>query len=191
MNIKIMIVPGVCKDVVVPDGSNVLTAAAAARVLATDIDWVELAKAREVRVNGKKFSNTESVDESQGFFGSITSTPLETGQVVMIVTKVKGNGLCVLVCTVNGEQYSLETPDKLCNILASPVGMDVDNVASITVNGEVAHLEDMVGNGDDIQVSFVQEAGQIVQEGEALIVVNGVGFNIDEKDEAMKAILDL
>lgn len=152
--LKIMVVPGKIASVEFHAGMTVLGAAEAAAQQCPDVDWKGLALDREVRVQNRKYSNTDGAPE--GYFGSVQTTALEDGQVILILTKIKGNaGEACLTCTVNGQAYALESPDQIGNVLRDVVDYDLEEVASVCVNGEVSPLDQLVGNGDEITVKFI------------------------------------
>lgn len=158
MDIKIMVVPGKITKVTVPNGSTVLNVCEAAAQQIPGVDWVGLAKDREVRVQNRKFSNSEEIKE--GTFGSISRTPLNDGDVVLILTKIKGNtdvGDGVLSCTINGEMYALESPEQVGKVLETVLGMDLSKVQSILINGAEAAANQLVGSDDDIKVVMKPE----------------------------------
>jgi len=185
-----MLVPGPLLDLEVPAGTTVLGLARAAQAQNTDatIDWVFLAKDREVRVNKRKFSNTSEIDATKGYVGSIVSTPLTAGQIVLIIKRLKGNdgSAGVLTCTINNKGYALETPDTIANVLKNVVGIDPATVATVEVNWEPARLEDLIGDEDVIDVTFI---GDDV----APIIVDGQPFDSDDagKLAAIDAIMEL
>ncbi len=156
MTIKMMLVPGAICSLELPEGSTVLDAAQAAETakpLASGQSWTELVKDREVRVQNRKFSNVEEVPE--GYFGSINTTPLEDGQVVLILTKIKGND-AVITCYIDGKEFALETPVQAQMAMAEAAGIDLDDVDFIRINGEEAELDRLVGSGDRIEVIYFE-----------------------------------
>ncbi|MDO8669364.1 MAG: hypothetical protein Q7K65_03670 [Candidatus Buchananbacteria bacterium] len=176
MNVQIMVVPGPILDVTVPDGGTVMDVAVKAEEIKPEVEWVALTGGREVRVNKKMFSNVAEIDPDKGYVGSIKTTPLCNGDVILIITKIKGNdGSGVLTCTVNGQDYALETPDTIANILRDVVGIDPDSVISVTVDEEDANLQDLVGNGDEIDVELSTDQDELLA-----ILVNGIAFPVDE-----------
>lgn len=154
--IKIMVVPGKIARVELTSCMTVLDACMAAERMIPGVGWVELARDREVRVQNRKFSNTDQVPE--GYFGTIGGTPLNDGEVVLILTKIKGNvvGEAVLTCIVDGIEYALETPDAIANILANVAGHNLDEVKAIYINGEESPFDQLVGAGDEIEVEFYE-----------------------------------
>lgn len=176
--IKIMVVPGKIVRVELVLGMTVLAACEQAERQMPGVNWVALAKEREVRVQNRKFSNTEDVVE--GTFGSISRTHLNDGEVVLILTKIKGNapGLGVLICTVDGAEFALETPDTIANVLANVAGYDLSQVRAVYVNGDESPFDQLVGSGDEITVEFVSpeypdETTEKDEEDEVTVVING------------------
>jgi len=177
--IRIMVVPGRFATVEYQGGMTVLGAARAAAQQYPDVKWEALAMDREVRVQNKKFSNTDGVPE--GYFGSITTTPLEDDQIVLIVTQIKGNvGEACLTCIVDGAGYALVSPDEVGNVLRDVVGYDLDEVKTVYINDEASPIDQLVGNGDNITVEFVGEPVEVVlatdtsaPEEEVTVTVNG------------------
>ncbi len=179
--IRIMVVPGRFATVEYQGGMTVLGAARAAAQQYPDVKWEALAMDREVRVQNRKYSNTGDIPE--GYFGSVQTTPLEDGQIILILIKIKGNaGEACLTCTVNGDEYALETPDDVGNVLRNVVGYDLDEVKTVYINGEASPLDQLVGNGDNITVEFVgdEEPVKVVlatdtsaPEEEVTVTVNG------------------
>lgn len=153
MEIKVMIVPGKIARVDLASGT-VLDACASASQQYPDIDWVGLAKDREVRVQNRKYSNTDEVGE--GYFGSISITPLNDGEVVLILTKIKGNE-AVLTCWIDGSEYALETPAPASTVLAEAAGINPEDVAYILINGEEAELSRLVGGEDRVEVVYHED----------------------------------
>lgn len=194
MNVTIMVVPGRMTRVDLPGGATVVDLADKAKTILPDVDWPSLTREREVRVNKKKFSNVAEVDATKGYAGSILSTPLNDGDVVLIITKIKGNDgtTGVLTCTINDEEYALETPDTIANILKDVANINLDDVVSVEVNGEEANLQDLVGDEDYIVISFKSEEVED-EDDEPVITVNGVTFCSDAegKLEAIQAIIEL
>lgn len=162
MEVRIMVVPGRIARVSLEQVTvvTVLDACAAAAVQIPTVDWSGLAKDREVRVQNRKFSNTEEIPE--GYTGSIFLTPLNEGDVVLILTKIKGNavGEGALTCQINGEEYALETPVEASKVLAEVVGIDLNMVVNILINDESAELSQLVGDGDKVQVFFKEEKSE-------------------------------
>jgi len=155
--VKIMVVPGKIVSVDVAPGASVLDACAAAAAQKPEVEWEALACDREVRVQNKKYSNTEEVAE--GYFGTISGTALNDGEVILILTKIKGNtsdGLGVITCTVNGQEFATDSPKEVGEFLVE-VGFDLFQVASVRINGELAPHNQLVGNGDTISVEMVSE----------------------------------
>jgi molybdopterin converting factor small subunit len=158
MEIKVMVVPGKIAKVQVSEGSTVLAACEAAAKQIPGVDWVNLAKDREVRVQNRKFSNC--AEAKDGTFGSITNTPLNNGDVILVLTKIKGNtepGYGALTCTINGEGYALETPEQIGKVLKDVVGINMDKIQSIMINGIEADSTQLIGSDDDIQVMMIPE----------------------------------
>lgn len=151
ISVKVMVVPGKVVSVVLDYGATVLDACEVAARVHEDIDWVQLAKSREVRVQNKKYSNKQEIPDD--YYGNIMETALNDLEVVLILTKIAGNvGLGVLTCNINGQEYSLETPDTLKNVLRDVVGMNTSNVQRVIVNGSESPISQLVGNGDTITV---------------------------------------
>lgn len=153
--IKIMVVPGKIARVELTAGMTVLDACEAAGRQIPGVDWVGLAKNREVRVQNRKFSNTAEV--LAGCHGSISATTLNDGEVILILTKIKGNvapGLGVLTVTIDGQEYALETPEQLSVVLANVAGYDLRQVRAVFINGEGSPLDQLVGSGDFVVVKF-------------------------------------
>jgi sulfur carrier protein ThiS len=147
MIIKMLIVPGKLAKVTVPAGSNCLQVAKAAAVIHPDVKWVELTGDREVRVQNRKFSNTDGVPD--GYFGSIKNTALKNNDVVLILTKIKGNvGDAVLQFTLNGEDFCAETPITIEDFLKNVVNVDLAKVSNVKINGTTAALDQLIGNCD-------------------------------------------
>lgn len=192
MRIQIIPVPGPVIEVSVPAGATVVDVAQEATKVKPDINFVRLVHEREVRVNKRKFSNVADVDEAAGYAGSILSTPLDEGDVIAIVIKIQGNygsnGL--LTCIINGQEYALETPDTIANVLKNVLHIDPATVASVTVDGDEANLEDWVGDEDDIEVEF---EGEDEDDDDPVITVCGENFKPDDagKLAAIQAILEL
>lgn len=158
--VKIMIVPGkIARVELLVSGMTVLDACEAARRQIAGVDWVALANDREVRVQNRKFSNTAEV--VAGTFGSISTTPLHDGDVVLILTKIKGNapapGLGVLTVTIDGQEYALETPEQLGVVLANVAGYDITEIETMLVNGEESPFDQLVGAGDEVEIYFYGE----------------------------------
>ncbi len=194
MNVKLMVVPGKIVELEVPAGTTVLGLAEKASQVKPEVDWVGLAQNREVRVNKRKFSNNAEVDTAKGYVGSILVTPLADFDVVLIITKIQGNEEGVITCTINGEGYSLETPDTIANILRSLTDINPDDVVSVTVNGEEANLEDLIGEGDYIEVELKDDSDDDEDDdNQSVIVVDGESFEADPdgKLAAIEAILQL
>lgn len=159
MEIKIMVVPGRVATVDLPEKATVVDAAKKAAEVMPNVPWLDLitvagGKEREVRVQNKKFSNTSDVPE--GYAGSVQTTPLEDGNVVLILTKIQGNetGIAVLTCYVNGEEYALETPVQVGKVLSEVAGIDLGKVKTITINGDAAQADQLVGDGDNVEIEF-------------------------------------
>jgi hypothetical protein len=73
------------------------------------------------------------------------------------LTKIKGNvGEAVLTCRVNGEEYALETPDTVANVLTNVVGYDLSEIERVIINDDYAHFNQLVGAGDCVQVIFTE-----------------------------------
>lgn len=197
INVTIMVVPGKMARVDVLEGATVVALADKAKTASPGIDWLGLAKDREVRVNKKKFSNVAEVDATKGYAGSILSTPLNDGDVVLIITKIKGNDgtTGVLTCTINDEEYALETPDTIANVLKDVAKINLDDVVSVEVNGDEANLQDLVGDEDYIVVALKSDEVEANDDDddEPVIIVNGVTFcsNAEGKLEAIQAIIEL
>lgn len=174
MEIKVMIVPGKIARVEVPAGATVLAACEMAERQIPGVGWMSLAADREVRVQNRKFSNTAEAVE--GTAGSIHSTPLKDQDVVLVLTKIKGNaGEAVLTCEVNGAEYALETPVTVHHLLAEVVGLDLSEVGAVAVNGDDADLDQLVGAGDEISVELVstEETREPATAGTVTVVING------------------
>lgn len=154
MEVKIMIVPGKICRVDLGTGATVLDACHQAESQIPGVGWVELANDREVRVQNRKFSNTE--DTPDGFYGNIHTTALSDGDVILILTKIKGNSDAVLTCIIDGAEYALETPVEAHVALTEAAGIDLADVDSIRINGETAEFDRLVGNGDRIEVVYRQ-----------------------------------
>lgn len=154
--VKIMVVPGKIARVEFVAGMTVLDACEAARRQIPGVDWTALAKDREVRVQNRKFGNTAEVPA--GYFGSIQTTPLKDGEVILILTKIKGNapapGEGVLTCVINGVEYALETAERIDVVLAQVVGYDLSSVRAVYINGEDSPFDQLVGAGDEVEVHF-------------------------------------
>jgi ribosomal 50S subunit-recycling heat shock protein len=152
--IKIMVVPGKICRVELSAGMTVLMACEQAERQMPGVGWLELAKDREVRVQNRKFSNTTEIPD--GYFGTISGTALNDGEVVLILTKIKGNdpGLGVLTCVVNGVEFALETPVEARVVLAQVAGYGLDKIGRILINGDEADLSQLVGDGDTIVTNF-------------------------------------
>lgn len=157
MEIKIMVVPGKIARVSLVSNMTVLAACEQAERQIPGVGWAELAKGREVRVQNRKYSNSTEIPE--GYFGTIGGTALNDGEVVLILTKIKGNtpGEAVLTCIVDGAEFALETPDELANVLSNVAGYDLSQVKVVYVNGDESPLDQLVGAGDDISVEFETE----------------------------------
>lgn len=163
MEIKIMVVPGKIARIDLVSGMTVLNACEQAERILPGIGWVELAKDREVRVQNRKYSNSAEIPE--GYFGTIAGTPLNDGEVVLILTKIKGNGLldrfrvapAVLTCTINGQEFALETPVEARLVLTEVAGFDLGEVDYILINGAPADPMQLVGNGDVLEVFLESE----------------------------------
>lgn len=153
MEIKVMVVPGKIARVEIPAGATVLAVCEQAEHQMPGVGWVTLATGREVRVQNRTFSNIEKVGE---YAGSIHTTPLNDGEVILILTKIKGNapGEAVLTCSVDGVEFALETPDKIGNVLVNVAGYDLSKVKAVRVDGELSPLDQLVGGGDEIEVEF-------------------------------------
>lgn len=196
MNVKLMVVPGKLVELSVPEGTTVLGLAQKAMEVKPGVNWVALAQDREVRVNKKKFSNNATVDSDKGYVGSIVSTPLDDYDVVLIITKIQGNEGGVLTCTINDEDYALETPDTIANVLRGLTNINPDDVVSVTVNGdEEANLEDLIGDGDCIEVELSTDDVEDDEDDDDMpvIVVDGESFEADLEGKlaAIEAILGL
>jgi len=154
--ITVMVVPGKIARVELVVGMTVLMACEQAERQIPGVNWVELAKSREVRVQNRKFSNTDEV--VSGTFGSISRTPLNDGEVVLILSKIKGNepGLGALTCMIDGQEFALETPGEIGQILSDVAGYDLSQIRAIFVNGEESPFDQLIGNGDNITVEFVK-----------------------------------
>ena len=190
MNIKIMVVPGKIIYIEVADGATVMEVARQAASFNGSINGSELVRDREVRVNKKKFSNIEAVDKADGYVGSVVTTPLEDGDIILVLKQIKGNEGGALECVIDGQDYALATPDTIANILRDVVGKNPNDVISVKVNGDFAHLEDLVGDGDDIEVYFSTDAPA---DDKPEIEVDGVKYPLtaEGKLAAIVAILDL
>jgi hypothetical protein len=149
-------IPGVVGDVELDKGATVLDAAAAMTKFYPEIEWIELAHQKEVRVQGVKYSNRHEIPE--GYAGNIFKTPLNNEEIIFILTEIAGNvGEFVLICSVNGRRYGLNTPSEIGVMLQKVVGIDLDKVASITVGDKAVHHSRLVGNGDIISVDMKVE----------------------------------
>lgn len=190
MLVKLMIVPGKIINVEVSTGATVMDVALKAADSDASVDWVGLARDREVRVNKKKYSNVGEVDETQGYAGSIVTTPLNGGDVVLVITKIQGNEAGALTCMINDDQYALETPDTIANVLRDVVGKDPAKVTGVAVDGDEANLQDLVGDGDYIEVEFSDDEPD---EEEPVIMIDGVAYAVSDigKLAAIEAILSL
>lgn len=157
--IKLMVVPGKIARVGLTAGMTVLDACEVAERQVPGVGWVALAQGREVRVQNRRFSNTAEV--TAGCAGSISTTPLNDGDVVLILTKIKGNepapGEGVLTCTIDGAEYALETPEQLSVVLANVAGYDLRQVRAVFINGEESPLDQLVGAGDEVEVHIYGE----------------------------------
>lgn len=151
--VKIMVVPGKIAKVEIVDGGTVLDACHQAEEQIPGVGWEGLAKDREVRVQNQKFSNTE--DMSDGFYGNIYTTALSDGDVILILTKIKGNG-AVITCWVDGAEFALETPVETKTVLAEAAGINLADVESIRINNEEVELSRLVAEGDEISVVYRQ-----------------------------------
>jgi hypothetical protein len=175
--IKMMLVPGKIVSLSLEDGATVMDAARAAVAQKPECEWVELAKAREVRVQNKKYANTTEV--TAGTFGSIHSTPLKDGEVILVLTKIQGND-AVLSCTVDGEEFALESPVQVDTLLTSVVGVDLIAVEKIYLNGEEVELSRLVSRGDSISVEYYPPKPEIQPEPDSdedsviTVKINGV-----------------
>lgn len=163
MEVKIMVVPGKVATVYLSEKATVMDVAKQAAKQKPEVPWLDLirvggSKEREVRVQNKKFSNTPEVPE--GYAGSVHTTPLENGNVVLILTKIQGNetGVAVLTCYVNEQEYALETPVEARKVLSEVAGIDPVKIKAITVNGKKAELSQLVGDGDYIVVEIEKAA---------------------------------
>lgn len=150
MEIKIMVVPGKIARIILTTGMTVLGACEQAERQVPGVGWVELARDREVRVQNRKFSNTDETVE--GTYGSIQNTALNDGDVVLILTKIKGNSDAVLICSIDGAEYALETPVEARVALVEAAGINLADVDHIRINGKDAELSRLIGNGDRIEV---------------------------------------
>ena len=68
----------------IPENSTVINACEIAHQQNPDIDWIHLAKNKRVRVNYRDYSNAET---ENGYYGSILTTPLSAGDIVLIFNK--------------------------------------------------------------------------------------------------------
>lgn len=165
MEVKVMVVPGKIARVELVAGMTVLGACEAAERQIAGVDWVALAKGREVRVQNRRFSNM--AETAVGYAGSIQTTPLNDGDVVLILTKIKGNasapGEGVLICSIDGVEYALETPERIDIVLAQVAGYDMTDVRAVFVNDEESPLDQLVGSGDQLEVAFGDEELSIDQ----------------------------
>lgn len=155
MEIKVMVVPGRVVTVKVLQKSTVFEVCTAAGKEIPAVDWAGLAESREVRVQGLKFSNSEGGEwnKEDGEHGSIYTTPLEDGNVVLIITKIEGNGpetKFVLTCTINGQDYALATPIPIGEVLEDVAEIDLSKVAKVLVNGVKTDPNRLVADGDVI-----------------------------------------
>lgn len=194
MNVKLMVVPGRLVELDVPAGTTVLGLAEKAKAVKPEVDWVGLVKNREVRVNKKKFSNSAEIDSAKGYVGSILVTPLAHFDVVLIITQIKGNEEGVMTCTINGEGYALQTPDTIANVLRDLTDINPDDVVSVTVSGDEANLEDLIGDGDYIEVELKDDYEDDEDDDDSpVIVVDGESFEADLEGKlaAIEAILQL
>lgn len=185
--VKIMVVPGKIARVELTSGMTVLDACETAERQIPGVGWTQLAKTREVRVQNRKFSNSAEV--TAGFAGSIAITPLNDGEVVLILTKIKGNGGApgegVLTVTIDGQEYALETPERLDVVLANVAGYDLNEVKSILVNGEESPLDQLVGSGDLVVVKFYGDE----EEDEVEIDIDDLYQNTLADDEGEEYLL--
>lgn len=159
IEVKIMVVPGRIAIVSLPDKATVIDAAKAAAQQIPNVRWVEMIEAkggaeREVRVQNRKYSNTNEVPK--GYFGSVYETPLNDGEIILILTKIQGNdkGVAVLTCIINDVPYALETPVEVSKVLTEAARFNLAEVKSITINGAVALPDQLVGDNDKIEVEF-------------------------------------
>jgi len=162
MKVRLMLVPGKIVTVEVPEGSTVLDACTAASQntetkLSGDKQWDEYAKKRQVRVQNKKYSNVKEINEKDGYCGSIWTTPLKDGYVVLILTKIEGNESGgVKMFTIDGDEYALDD-EEYCygDYLADVLDVDVDTIDYIVVNGEKQEdLDCIIKAGDVAEVHY-------------------------------------
>ncbi len=157
MTIKLMVAPGKLHTVQVPKDSTVLQVCEILSQQEPGVQFVQLAREREVRVQNQKFSNVDGFDKDKGYVGSIETTPLQNGQVVLIMTKIKGNGDSVFMVTINDEQYGLDAVQPIGEALSELLNVDIDVIDELTVNGRDADLEDLVRANDNIRYTLLDE----------------------------------
>ena len=176
METKICVVPGRICRVSVPDNSTVLDIAAAAAREVPEVQWVLLAKDRQVRVSGKLFSNTSTIDEVAGYRGSVQTTPIAPGEDVLILKKIKGNDGFALVCFINGVEYGLATPDEVGKVIAEVTDIPRDRISKILMNGVEVHETQLVSDGCLVQVVLREKPEPVESEDEAekvRVVIDG------------------
>lgn len=183
MKVQIMIVPGPIANVEIPVGRTVLQACEKANEI-TSHDFVGLAGQKEVRVQNRKFSSTTKIPE--GYSGSICSTPLNDGDVILIIQKIEGNdgvGIGALTCKVNDDEYALETPGEAQDILPT-LGFSLENVSSFKINGETALLNQLIGLGDVVSITYSTEVSADDEDVDSVIFghLGGEVKNVDIKD---------
>jgi len=157
MTVKLMVAPGKLHTVQVPKDSTVLQVCGILAQNEPDVQFVQLARDREVRVQNQKFSNVDGFDKDKGYVGSIETTPLQNGQVVLIMTKIKGNGDGVFLVTINDEQYGLDAVQSIGETLSELLNVDTNVVDELTVNGRDADLDDLVGANDNIRFTLLDD----------------------------------
>lgn len=193
MNIRFMIAPGKSYSwTELPSGLTVLGLAEHANNNNFDnnVNFVEIVSNLGIRVNNRPFSSNESVGDDQA--GSILSTTLNDGDVIIAMGKIKGNNnRCpLLTCTVNDQEYCSDSPIEVGNMLTEIVGMSLDGI-TIKINGEDAQPNqwlcpgDVVTtsggarNSDDELVSFGR-----LKEGVSIVdLEDDIGSLLEENDE--------